>query len=69
MRRTSKHISITFKPPVLDDAAAVAIYNLLCSLVDCFDAHYGEQICRYYAVKDPSSPKKRPDRSPDDSPF
>jgi hypothetical protein len=41
-----------FLRPVLDDATAVLIYNALCDLVDRFDAHYGEQICRFYHTRD-----------------
>ena len=45
-------ITLTIELPVLDDAAAVQIYNALCDLVDRFDALYGEQICRFYRSRD-----------------
>jgi hypothetical protein len=50
----SKHktVTITLDLPVLDDATAAQIYNALCTLVDRFDAHYGEQICHFYHARD-----------------
>jgi hypothetical protein len=47
-----RSITLTLDLPVLEDAAAVQIYNALCELVDQFDAHYGEQICRFYREHD-----------------
>lgn len=47
-----KTITVTLDLPVLDDLAAVQLYNALCDLVDQFDAHYGEQICRFYLARD-----------------
>ena len=54
---------------MLDDAAAVMIYNFLCELVDRFDAHYGVQICRFYALQDAANSKPPPVTPPDDIPF
>ena len=52
MRTKPDPVTVTLHLPVLDDATAVMIYNFLCELVDRFDAHYGEQICRFYALQD-----------------
>jgi hypothetical protein len=49
-------ITLTLEFPVLDDGAAVQLYNALCDLVDQVDAHYGEQICRFYLARDALSP-------------
>ena len=75
MRTTSilrtKHdpVTVTLKLPVLDDAAAVMIYNFLGELVDRFDMHYGEQICRFYALQDAANNRSPPTIPPDDTPF
>ncbi len=42
--------------------------NVLCELVDRFDAHYGEQICRFYAQQHTNS-RSPPTDNPDDSTF
>lgn len=64
---THRTITITLNLPVLDDVAAVQLYNALCDLVDRFDAHYGEQICRFYRTQDALS---RPPLSTDSNdPF
>ncbi len=57
--------------PALNDATAVVIYNLLCQLVDQFDIHYGEQICRFYAKKDAkrNTQTRKPPPSPDNPAF
>jgi hypothetical protein len=60
--------TVTFHLPVLDDATAVMIYNFLCELVDRFDAHYGEQICRFYAQQQRANSHSPPTNAPDDSP-
>jgi hypothetical protein len=58
IRRT---ITFTLEFPVLDDVAAVQLYNALCDLVDQVDANYGEQICRFYLARDAlSQPTSRP---------
>jgi len=46
-------VTVTLQMPVLDDATAVMVYNCLCELVDRFDSHYGEQICRFYNRPNP----------------
>ena len=51
--RQSTSVTVTLDLPALDDATAVEIYNFLCDLIDRFDAHYGEQICRFYSARDP----------------
>jgi hypothetical protein len=61
--------TVTFHLPVLDDATAVMIYNVLCELVDRFDTHYGEQICRFYSLQDTASCQSPPMIHPDDMPF
>jgi hypothetical protein len=60
--------TVTLQLPVLDDATAVMIYNFLCELVDRFDAHYGEQICRFYAQQQRANSHSPPTNAPDDSP-
>jgi len=62
-------ITFTLNLPVLDDAAAVKIYNFLCELVDRLDAHYGEQICRFYALQDAANNRSPPMIHPDDTSF
>jgi hypothetical protein len=62
-------LTVTLPLPVLDDAAAVLIYNFLCDLVDRFDTHYGEQICHFYALQDPASLNRPPSIDPEDIPF
>lgn len=69
MRTKSDSITVTFPLPVLDDATAVVIYNLLCDLVDHFDAHYGEQICLFYSMQQRTNSRSPPTSTPDDSPF
>lgn len=49
---TPRKITFTLELPVLDDGTAVQLYNALCDLVDQFDAHYGEQICRFYLARE-----------------
>ncbi|MDP1607283.1 MAG: hypothetical protein Q8L93_11715 [Rhodocyclaceae bacterium] len=61
--------TVTLHLPVLDDAAAVMIYNCLCELVDRFDTHYGEQICRFYSQQQRANNRSPPTNNPDDSPF
>jgi len=68
-RRTKPdRVTVTFHLPVLDDATAVMIYNFLCELVDRFDTHYGEQICRFYSQQHANS-RSPPTNNSDDSPF
>ena len=69
MRTKPDPLTVTLHLPVLDDATAVMIYNLLCELVDRFDTHYGEQICRFYALQDAASCRSPPITNPDDLPF
>ena len=52
IRSKPRSVTLTIDLPVLDEAATVLIYNLLCDLVDRFDHLYGEQICRFYATQD-----------------
>ena len=54
---------------MLDDATAVIIYNFLCGLVDRFDNHYGEQICRFYSQQQRANSRSPPINTPDDAPF
>ena len=51
-RSRPRSVTLSIDLPVLDDAATVLIYNLLCDLVDRFDHLYGEQICRFYSNQD-----------------
>ena len=69
MRSDPDPVTVTLNLPVLDDAAAVMIYNVLCELVDRFDRHYGEQICRFYALQDATHNRSPPMIPPDDTPF
>jgi hypothetical protein len=69
MRSDPDPVTVTLNLPVLDDAAAVMIYNFLCELVDHFDTHYGEQICRFYALQDAANNRSPPMIPPDDTPF
>lgn len=62
-------ITVTLDLPVLDDAAATMIYNLLCEFVDRFDHHYGEQVCRYYRQNDAIRAGRNSARRTDDPPF
>ncbi len=62
-------VTVTLNPPVLDDAAAVIVYHSLCELVDRFDAHYGEQIYRFYALQDAANSQSPPMTHPEDIPF
>ena len=62
-------VTVTFTPPVLDDAAVVTIYNVLCELVDRFDTLYGEQICRFYAQQHSANSRTPLANNPDDTPF
>ena len=48
MRTNPDPTTVKLHLPVLDDTTAVMIYNFLGELVDHFDTHYGEQICRFY---------------------
>ena len=69
-RRTKPHpVTVTLHLPVLNDAAAVMIYNFLCELVDRFDTHYGEQICHFYSQQQRANGRSPPTHTPDDSPF
>ena len=67
MRSDPDPVTVTL--PVLDDAAAVMIYNFLCELVDRFDSHYGEQICHFYSQQQRANSRSPPTNKPDDSPF
>ena len=69
MRTKPDPVTVTLHLPVLDDATAVMIYNFLCDLVDRFDAHYGEQICHFYALQDAANRRSPPLTHPDDIPF
>jgi len=69
LRNKPPRITVTLDLPALDDAAVVTIYNFLCELVDRFDAHYGEQICRFYAQNDTRGSARNSARSTDDPPF
>jgi hypothetical protein len=69
MRTKPDPVTITFHLPVLDDAAAVMIYNFLCELVDRFDSHYGEQICHFYSQQQRVNSSPPPTNNPDDTPF
>ena len=69
MWKKSDSVTVTVTPPVLNDAAAVTIYNVLCELVDRFDTHYGEQICRFYAQQHRATSLTPPANNPDDTPF
>ena len=68
MRTKPDPVTVTLHLPVLDDATAVMIYNFLCELVDRFDSHYGEQICRFYSQQDAASCRSPPTHTLDDSP-
>jgi hypothetical protein len=67
MRTDPDPVTVTLHLPVLDDATAVMIYNFLCELVDRFDAHYGEQICHFYAQQDTTNSRPPPTTNPDDT--
>jgi hypothetical protein len=69
MRTKPKRVTVTLHLPVLNDAAAVMIYNFLCELVDRFDAHYGEQICHFYSQQQRANSRSPPIGTPDDAPF
>lgn len=70
VRRTKPdRVTVTLHLPVLDDVAAVMIYNALCELVDRFDAHYGEQICHFYSKQSRASSRAPPSNTLDDAPF
>jgi hypothetical protein len=69
MRTQPKPVTVTLHLPVLDDATAVMIYNVLCELVDRFDTHYGEQICHFYSQQQPADSRSPPTNTPDDPPF
>lgn len=62
-------VKVTLTLPVLDDATAVMLYNFLCELVDRFDAHYGEQICRFYSQQQRVNSRSPPTNTPNDAPF
>jgi hypothetical protein len=64
MRTKPDYVTVTLPLPVFDDATAVMIYNFLCELVDRFDAHYGEQICRFYAQQQRLPPTNNSDNTP-----
>lgn len=68
MRTKPDPRTVTFHLPVLDDATAVMIYNFLCELVDHFDAHYGEQICQFYAQQQCANSRSPPTNAPDEPP-
>jgi hypothetical protein len=62
-------VTVTLHLPVLDDTAAVMIYNFLCELVDRFDTHYGHQICHFYAQQHCADTSPPPTSNSDDPPF
>ena len=62
-----KPVTISIRLPVLNDKTAVQIYNFLANLVDQFDLHYGEQICRFY--RDQAKSAQRPLRPSAEDPF
>jgi len=69
-KRTQPHpVTVTLPLPMLDDATAVMIYNFLGELVDHFDAHYGEQICRFYSQQQPAYSRSPPANTTDNPPF
>ena len=68
MRTKPDPATVTLHLPVLDDATAVMIYNVLCELVDRFDTHYGEQICHFYSQQQRANGRSPPTNNPDD-PF
>ena len=68
-RHPSNRVTMTLDLPALDDAAAAIIYNVLCELVDRFDDHYGEQICRFYAQHDDTNTTRNSVGLTDDPPF
>lgn len=64
------HAAAPVELPHLSDEAAVQIHDVICALLDLFDARYGDQIHRFYA--DLSAHNLiEPDPSPsiDDPPF
>jgi len=63
IRTKPDRVTVSLLLPVLDDATAVSIYNFLCELVDRFDNHYGEQICRFYSQQDAANNRPPPDDS------
>ena len=69
LRTKPKPVTVKLHPPVLDDATAVMFYNVLCELVDRFDTHYGEQICRFYTQQQRSNSRSPPNHIPGDAPF
>jgi len=69
MRKNPDPTTIKLHLPVLDDATVVVIYNFLCELVDRFDTHYGEQICRFYSRQATTHTSLPPPNNPDDPPF
>jgi hypothetical protein len=62
-------VTVTLQMPVLDDATAVMVYNCLCELVDRFDSHYGEQICRFYTQQTKPNRRSSPNKTHGEDPF
>ena len=69
MQTKHKLVTVTIPLPVLDDDTVVMFYSVLCNLVDRFDAHYGEQICRFYAQQHTTHTSLPSPNNPDDPPF
>lgn len=49
MRHDSSPVVITLHLPPLADEAVVEIHDFLFEVLDLFEAHYGDQIHRFYA--------------------
>ena len=48
MRPDSRPLTITLNLPALDDEAVVELHDFLVEILNLFEAHYGDQIHRFY---------------------
>ena len=70
MRPDSRPLTITRNLPALDEEAGVELHDFLFEILNLFEAHYGDQIHRFY--QDRSSDNIVPHGPPipfDDPPF
>lgn len=70
MRPDSHPIAMTIRLPTLPDEAVVEIHDFLFEILHLFEAHYGDQIHRFYEDRSFKNIVQRSPRAPpDDPPF
>ena len=70
MRPDTRPVVITLQLPPLADDAVVEIHDFIFEILDLFEAHYGNQIRRFYADRSLDNIVQfNPHLTTDDPPF